>query len=326
MAKRPPRPSAAPATPTPHGRGPGRRRARAVPVRVRPSLQGLPRPGGRARRQQLVPRPFEGLPGEVDWVMMREIVPAATARVTLAGSAAGPYVGREAVVATVLPLAWPALARVDGEVFVGPAGARGLRRREPRPRRRARCARWRSSPGRRCRRVRCRTPGRACRTCSTPTGALRGGAARRLRLLDRGRERRRRRHPSVDGAGQRPRHPDGTADLGRGRVLGADARPLPPALGAARAGGGAARRRWPGCTASAACRSARAPATSVPSGRTACSSRSGTCRTTPSRMPSRGRRPASGPGSTRRSRSRAPLTDAERRARNGLLSRQLTLR
>jgi len=51
--------------------------------------------------------------------MMREIVPAATARVTLAGEAAGPYAGREVVVATVLPLAWPALSRLDGEVFVG---------------------------------------------------------------------------------------------------------------------------------------------------------------------------------------------------------------
>ncbi len=66
--------------------------------------------------QHLVTRPFEGLPGEVDWVMMREIVPAATARILIA---AGDHAGREATVATVLPLAWPALARLDGEVFVG---------------------------------------------------------------------------------------------------------------------------------------------------------------------------------------------------------------
>ena len=67
--------------------------------------------------QELVVRPFEGLPGEVDWVMMREVVPAATARVVL--SEPGEFGGREAKVATVLPMAWPALARLDGEVFVG---------------------------------------------------------------------------------------------------------------------------------------------------------------------------------------------------------------
>jgi hypothetical protein len=32
--------------------------------------------------EQFVARPFEGLPGECDWVAMREIVPAATARCT----------------------------------------------------------------------------------------------------------------------------------------------------------------------------------------------------------------------------------------------------
>ncbi len=68
--------------------------------------------------QVLVTRPFEGLPGEVDWVMMREIVPAATATVVLAAGS-GEHAGRTATVATVLPLAWPALTRLDGEVFLG---------------------------------------------------------------------------------------------------------------------------------------------------------------------------------------------------------------
>ena len=58
-----------------------------------------------------VRRPFEGLPGETDWVAMREILPAATARVTLA-------TGPQVTVATVLPLAWSALHRTGGEVFV----------------------------------------------------------------------------------------------------------------------------------------------------------------------------------------------------------------
>jgi hypothetical protein len=38
--------------------------------------------GSRAPRVEpapFVPRPFEGLPGETDWVAMREILPAATA-------------------------------------------------------------------------------------------------------------------------------------------------------------------------------------------------------------------------------------------------------
>ena len=65
--------------------------------------------------EQFVARPFEGLPGECDWVAMREIVPAATARLQLTGELAG----REATLATVLPMAWPGLVRQDGAVFVG---------------------------------------------------------------------------------------------------------------------------------------------------------------------------------------------------------------
>ena len=64
---------------------------------------------------QFVHRPFQGLAGECDWVAMREIVPAATAALTLAGE----HQGREATAATVLPLAWPGLVRQDGAVFVG---------------------------------------------------------------------------------------------------------------------------------------------------------------------------------------------------------------
>jgi hypothetical protein len=63
-------------------------------------------------------RPFEGLTGETDWVAIREVVPAATATVTFAdgvGAAAGP---RRATVATVLPLGWAGLRRADGAVMV----------------------------------------------------------------------------------------------------------------------------------------------------------------------------------------------------------------
>lgn len=67
---------------------------------------------GVAAAEAFVPRPFEGLPGECDWVALREVVPAATAPLTLRD-------GRTATVATVLPLAWPGLVRQDGAVFVG---------------------------------------------------------------------------------------------------------------------------------------------------------------------------------------------------------------
>ena len=66
-----------------------------------------------------VSRPFEGLPGETDWVAMREIVPAATATVRLAAGNAPEGAPEAITIATVLPLAWPALHRNNGDVLVG---------------------------------------------------------------------------------------------------------------------------------------------------------------------------------------------------------------
>lgn len=66
-----------------------------------------------------VPRPFEGLPGETDWVAMREIVPAATATVRFAEGKAPEGAPETVTIATVLPLAWPALHRDNGEILVG---------------------------------------------------------------------------------------------------------------------------------------------------------------------------------------------------------------
>jgi hypothetical protein len=77
---------------------------------------------GSARRAEPAPfvrRPFEGLPGETDWVAMREILPAATAQVSFAAGKAPEGAGPDATVATVLPLAWPGLHRADGTVFFG---------------------------------------------------------------------------------------------------------------------------------------------------------------------------------------------------------------
>lgn len=62
-----------------------------------------------------VQRPFAGVTGECDWVAMREIVPAATATVRTTDE----YGSHDVVVATVLPMAWPAMHRADGQVLVG---------------------------------------------------------------------------------------------------------------------------------------------------------------------------------------------------------------
>ena len=66
-----------------------------------------------------IARPFEGLPGETDWVALREILPAATATVRFAKGKAPEGAPEGATVATVLPLAWPGLHRADGTVFIG---------------------------------------------------------------------------------------------------------------------------------------------------------------------------------------------------------------
>ncbi|MFJ1705446.1 DUF5926 family protein [Kitasatospora sp. NPDC088346] len=71
--------------------------------------------------QELVHRPFEGLPGEADWVALRELVPAATVPLTLAAGVAEQAEGEvpSVTLATVLPLAWPALRRPDGSILLG---------------------------------------------------------------------------------------------------------------------------------------------------------------------------------------------------------------
>jgi hypothetical protein len=60
-----------------------------------------------------VSRPFEGLTSECDWVAFREIVPAATAPLTLRDGSDG-----RVILTTVLPLAWPALVRDNGDVYL----------------------------------------------------------------------------------------------------------------------------------------------------------------------------------------------------------------
>jgi hypothetical protein len=59
-----------------------------------------------------VSRPFEGLAGEADWVALRELVPAATAPLRTKD-------GRELTLASVLPGGTPALVRADGSILLG---------------------------------------------------------------------------------------------------------------------------------------------------------------------------------------------------------------
>ena len=71
---------------------------------------------GKARNRESiahVSRPFEGLASECDWVAFREIVPAATAPLTLVEPT-----DKRIVLTTVLPLAWPALVRDNGDIYL----------------------------------------------------------------------------------------------------------------------------------------------------------------------------------------------------------------
>ena len=71
-----------------------------------------------AQPASFVARPFEGLTGETDWVALREVVPAATATVTFKAGSVADTAPPTATVATVLPLSWSGLRRADGAVMV----------------------------------------------------------------------------------------------------------------------------------------------------------------------------------------------------------------
>jgi hypothetical protein len=72
----------------------------------------------RERAQHVVTRPFAGLADECDWVALREIVPAATGQLHLRETATRAK-ATPITLATVLPLAWPAMVRTDGSVYLG---------------------------------------------------------------------------------------------------------------------------------------------------------------------------------------------------------------
>jgi hypothetical protein len=78
---------------------------------------------GAPKRQKLrdifVPRPFAGLVDEPEWVALRELVPAASAPLRLDPQLAQRHGDRPVTLATVLPMALPAMAQPDGRILVG---------------------------------------------------------------------------------------------------------------------------------------------------------------------------------------------------------------
>jgi hypothetical protein len=70
-------------------------------------------------RDIFVPRPFEGLTDEPEWIALRELVPAASAPLRLAPALVEEFGDREVVLATVLPMAAPAMTKPDGRVLIG---------------------------------------------------------------------------------------------------------------------------------------------------------------------------------------------------------------
>ena len=111
------------------GRG---RAAPALPVRLGPALQGLPRRPRPVRRRCTSAGRSRACRRECDVVALRELVPAATAPLTLKDS------DRDRS-SSARCCRWrrPAMVRDSGEIWLGPAGAAQLRRPGPRPRRRA---------------------------------------------------------------------------------------------------------------------------------------------------------------------------------------------
>lgn len=69
--------------------------------------------GKDAARVVSTARPFEGFASECDIVAMRELVPSATAPLAVTGT------DRTVTLATVLPMAMPGLVRADGDILLG---------------------------------------------------------------------------------------------------------------------------------------------------------------------------------------------------------------
>ncbi|MGC9667129.1 DUF5926 family protein [Planosporangium sp. 12N6] len=91
----------------------------AVSKRARNSRTRTDAPKRQKVRDIFVPRPFAGLADEAEWIALRELVPAATAPLRLAPDLVEQFGDRPITLATVLPMAWPAMTKPDGRIFIG---------------------------------------------------------------------------------------------------------------------------------------------------------------------------------------------------------------
>ncbi len=85
--------------------------------RRKQAATGAPKPA--KVRDVFVARPFEGLADEAEWIALRELVPAATAPLRLTPEVIDEYGDRPVTLSTVLPMAWPAMTKPDGRVLLG---------------------------------------------------------------------------------------------------------------------------------------------------------------------------------------------------------------
>jgi len=70
-------------------------------------------------REMFSVRPFAGMVDEPEWIALRELVPAASAPLQLAPDVVEHFGDVPVILATVLPMAMPALRKPDGRVFLG---------------------------------------------------------------------------------------------------------------------------------------------------------------------------------------------------------------
>jgi Family of unknown function (DUF5926) len=70
-------------------------------------------------REMFSVRPFAGLVDEPEWIALRELVPAAAAPLQLAPDVVERFGDVSVTLATVLPMAMPALRKADGRIFLG---------------------------------------------------------------------------------------------------------------------------------------------------------------------------------------------------------------
>ena len=271
-----------------------------------------------------MPRPFDGLADEPEWIALRELVPAASAPLRLAPDLVEEFGDRPVTLATVLPMAAPAMTKPDGRVFIG------LQRHQQsgdvsRDLAEALLCALRTEPGGQVAVPPLPGPGPRLQDVLVD-GPLEITMHDGLRVLAGPGRRRRPDRAGVAGAGERGDLPDGAAGRGAGRVLVPGAGEGARALGAAGRRGRRAGRAGPARRGRHADRWASRPGSPACSGRTAGWCRSGTCRRTPRRPSGRSRWREFAKRYAEALADTGPLDAAGRRARQGLLGRQLTLR